>query len=167
MCVPWTGGEHAVDVGIDVVEMAADHLDVVVALEASSHTRPWSRSVFEEELQRRHDRAYLVALEDGEVVGYAGVQLLGEDAHITNVAVRPDRRRRGIASRLVIELIAEARRREATAATLEVRTSNGAARALYRRLGFAPVGVRRRYYEDPAEDALIMWLHDLDSIDRS
>lgn len=150
---------------IDIRDMREHDLDAVADLERAAHARPWSRGVFEQELTRSDDRSYVVAVDGEEIIGYGGIQFLGDDAHITNVVVRPDRRRRGIAARIVADLLGVARRAGATAATLEVRGSNAAALALYRRLGFAPVGVRRRYYDDPPEDALVMWLHDLDAPD--
>lgn len=151
----------AVATGVVLASMGQAHLDAVHAIETIVHGRPWSREQFVEELRHPDDRRYLVALHDGEVVGYGGVQVIAGDAHVTTVAVRPDARRRGIGSRLVAALLDEGRSRGATAATLEVRASNRPAQELYRRFGFAPVGVRRAYYDDTGEDALVMWLHDL------
>jgi [ribosomal protein S18]-alanine N-acetyltransferase len=97
----------------------------------------------------------------GTVVGYAGVIVQVGEAHITTVAVRPDLHRRKIATRLLIALLREARRRGAEAATLEVRAANAGAQRLYAQFGFGPVGIRPGYYAETGEDALIMWLHDL------
>lgn len=142
--------------------MAVEDLDDVVALEVELHTVSWSRAGFLDELGRE-GRIYLVARDGGQLVAYGGIALLVDEAHVTTLAVRPSHRRRGVGRRLLRELLVAARARGATAATLEVRTSNAAARELYRRVGFGPVGVRPGYYADTGEDALIMWLHDLDS----
>lgn len=95
----------------------------------------------------------------GRIVGFAGIRLVVDEACITNVAVRPEARRRGVATRLVNGLLDDARRSGVTATTLEVRVGNGSARALYRHLGFTDEGVRPRYYAD-GEDAVIMWRRD-------
>lgn len=145
--------------------MTVGDVDEVLSLEVEVHARSWTRATFMDEVGR-DDRVYLVARDRGEIAGYGGVALLAGEAHITTVAVHPSRRRHGIGDRLVRALLAAARDRGASAATLEVRASNTAARELYRRIGFAPVGVRPGYYEDTGEDALIMWLHDLDSDER-
>jgi ribosomal-protein-alanine acetyltransferase len=100
---------------------------------------------------------------DGGVVGFAAAIMQLEDAHVLDVAVRPAARRRGIGRRLVTSLLAQVRTRGATAATLEVRPSNGGSRALYGQLGFVEEGRRPRYYPD-GEDALLLWLHDLSDV---
>lgn len=144
--------------------MTEDDLEDVLALDVEVHARSWTREAFLDELGR-DGRVYLVAREDGELAGHGGLALLAGEAHITTLAVLPSHRRRGIGERLVRALLTAARDGGATAATLEVRASNHGARELYRRIGFAPVGVRPGYYEDTGEDALIMWLHDLPSLE--
>lgn len=114
----------------------------------------WSVEQFWSELAQS-TRRYLVALDDGEVVGYAGLFLLPPDADIQTVAVRADRQGEGIARRLVTDLLAMADGSGATHTMLEVRSDNDAATALYRRLGFVPISTRPRYYPDGG-DALIM-----------
>jgi ribosomal-protein-alanine N-acetyltransferase len=89
--------------------------------------------------------------------------VFGDEAHVTNIAVDPDAHRRKIASRLLFALVTEARRRGATACTLEVRVANHAAQGLYHQFGFAPVGIRKNYYAETGEDALIMWAEGLQS----
>ena len=147
-----------------IVPLAATHLDQVLAIEAQVATTGWSRGIFERELVEDASRCYLVAvrptLHGPVVVGYAGMQVLVDEAHITTLTVAEPARRRGVATRLLVELLREARARGVTAATLEVRVDNGPARALYAGFGFRPVGVRPRYY-DGAVDALIMWAHDV------
>lgn len=131
----------------------------VLAIEEATYARPWSETIFRDELHQP-GRAYLVAEVDGEVVGYGGVLLLGEDAHITTVAVDVEHRGARIGTRLMLQLVEAALRFGARHLTLEVRFSNRAAQSLYTRFGMAPVGVRKNYYVD--EDAMIMWVHDID-----
>lgn len=139
------------------------HLGAVRAIEASVYSRPWSARVFASELAQGDSRIYLVAVRGRRVLGYSGMMLVGGEAHITTVVVHTQARRQGIGTALVARLLTSARRRGFEAATLEVRAGNSPAQDLYRRFGFAPVGVRPRYYEDTHEDAIIMWLHGLQS----
>ncbi len=139
------------------------HLRAVHALESSVYKRPWSLHAFASEIAQRESRVYLVAVHGLRVLGYSGMMLTGDEAHITTVVVHPQARRQGIGAALVSNLLRTARDVGCNAATLEVRVGNAGAQALYRRFGFAPVGVRPRYYEDTNEDALIMWLHELQS----
>jgi [ribosomal protein S18]-alanine N-acetyltransferase len=138
--------------------MHADDVAAVHAIERASQRRPWSRSLLAAEVGAA-DRDYLVARVDGRVVGYAGVMVAVDEAHVLTVAVHPDHRRRGLATALLTGALAAAAERGATAATLEVRESDDGAQALYRRLGFVAAGVRPGYYCD--EGAVIMWSHDL------
>jgi ribosomal-protein-alanine N-acetyltransferase len=133
-------------------------LETVVAMEAASQPAPWSEGVFRDELAAEN-RIYLAAEED-DVVGFGGVMLVGDEAHVTNLLVDPTWRRRGIGMDLMRELIDAAVSEGARHITLEVRSENDAARRLYARLGLAPVGVRKGYYGD--DDALILWAHDID-----
>lgn len=134
----------------------------VMAIEAASHPRPWSRNVFESEIEgvRNGSRHYVVLRSRRAIVGYAGLWFTPDEAHVTNVAVAPEHRRTGMATRLMLALAGEARRRGMAAWTLEVRVSSTGAQELYRRFGFAPAGVRTRYYEN-TEDALVMWCHEI------
>ncbi len=135
-------------------------------IEDASHPKPWSHDVFDSELDqmRKGSRHYIVARSQRDLVGYAGLWFTAEEAHVTNVAVRPDRRRSGIATRLMLALADEAIERGCAAWTLEVRVSGTSAQELYRTFGFAPAGVRKRYYEN-TEDAIVMWCHDIQSAD--
>jgi ribosomal-protein-alanine N-acetyltransferase len=134
----------------------------VLRIEEATYARPWSEQIFRDEL-RQPGRTYLVAEVDGRIVGYGGVLLLGEDAHITTVAVDESHRGNRIGTRLMLRLVEGALRHHARHLTLEVRFSNSAAQSLYTRFGMAPVGVRKNYYLD--EDALIMWVHDIDAVE--
>ncbi len=139
--------------------------DVAAALvlEELNQPQPWTEGIFNDELSAEN-RTYLVA-EDGAVCGYGGVMLVGDEAHITNLLVATEHRGQGIGRRLMIGLIEAAIEEGARHLTLEVRSENEAARSLYSRLGLAPVGFRRGYYDD--DDALIMWAHDIDSAEYS
>jgi ribosomal-protein-alanine N-acetyltransferase len=138
--------------------LTLDDLEVVVALEAANQPSPWSEAVFRDELAAEN-RVYLAADEDG-VVGFGGVMLVGDEAHVTNLLVDLEWRRRGIGLELMRALIDEAVAEGARHITLEVRSENDPARRLYARLGLAPVGMRKGYYGD--DDALILWAHDID-----
>ena len=141
---------------VRIVPMTADHLDEVAELERICFSAPWSRNMLAEELGNALS-AFLVALDDeGKVVGYAGVQVILDEGYITNVAVRPEYRRRGVAAQLLEVFIAFAEGNRLAFLTLEVRASNQAAIVLYGRHGFRSAGRRRNYYEHPREDAIIM-----------
>jgi ribosomal-protein-alanine N-acetyltransferase len=144
---------------MEIRPLTTDDLAAVVAMESSNQPAPWSEGVFRDELAAEN-RIYLAA-EEGGVVGFAGVMLVGDEAHITNLLVDRASRRRGIGLGLMRTLIEAAVGAGARHLTLEVRAGNEAARALYARLGLAPVGVRKGYYGD--DDALILWAHDIDS----
>ena len=141
---------------VRIVPMTADHLDEVAELERVCFSVPWSRNMLKEELDNALS-ALLVALDDdGRVVGYAGVQVILDEGYITNVAVRPECRRRGVAAQLLKVFLDFAQGNKLAFLTLEVRESNHAAIILYGRHGFRSVGRRRNYYEHPREDAIIM-----------
>lgn len=143
---------------VRVVPMTADHLDEVAELERICFSTPWSRNMLAEELDNLLS-AFLVALDDQDrVVGYAGVQVVLDEGYITNVAVRPECRRQGIAAKLLQVFLDFARANRLAFLTLEVRASNYDAIALYGSRGFRSVGRRKNYYEHPKEDAIIMTL---------
>ncbi len=143
--------------------MRTEDIPEVALLERDIYPQPWSVRIFYDELSRG-DRRYYVAEIDGDggpvVAGYGGLMLVEEDAHITNLAVAPHARKQRLGTRLMLQLVRVALDAEVRHLTLEVRVSNVAARELYRRFGFAPVGLRKHYYRD--EDALIMWAIDVD-----
>lgn len=141
---------------VRVVPMTADHLDEVAELERVCFTTPWSRNMLAEELDN-YLSAFLVALDDnGRVAGYAGLQAVLDEGYITNVAVRPDCRRQGVASQLLKVFLDFAEGNRLAFLSLEVRASNYDAIALYGSRGFRSVGRRKNYYEHPKEDAIIM-----------
>ncbi len=137
----------------------------VAEIEASVSKEPWSAALFDGEFAvAPTTRHWLVAENEDRIVGFGGMMYVADEAHLMNVAVRPDQQRTGVASLLCRGLLLEAQRRGTTAVTLEVRVSNQPARELYRRLGFGPVGSRKNYYTNPdgsSEDALVLWLHNL------
>ena len=139
-----------------VRDMRLDDIPAVTAIEAASFRDPWSAGAFREELGAPH-RAYFVADEAGAVLGYAGVMLVDDDAHLMNVAVDSARRGEGLGRALTTEAMSRASAMGATRMTLEVRPSNAAAIALYESLGLEGVGERPGYYADTGEAALIMW----------
>ena len=144
-----------------ISEMQVEDLDEVLEIERSSFPTPWSaRAVYTELTQNMYAR-YLVARLGGKLVGYAGMWVVLDEAHVTNIAVDPRYRRRHIGSRLLRELMVRACRQGASRMTLEVRRSNLAAQKLYARHGFRARGVRRGYYSDTREDAIVMWNDDL------
>lgn len=152
---------------VNLVPMRRRHLRSVLRIEAQVYPRPWSLSLFLSELALRSSRAYVVARVDGMVVGYAGLMLAGEDAHVTTIAVDPLWHRQKIATRLLAHLAHEALNLGARNLTLEVRMSNAPAQALYAAFGFSPAGVRKNYYAETNEDALIMWAEAIDSAEYS
>jgi ribosomal-protein-alanine N-acetyltransferase len=160
--------QRADDEPIVIEEMRRKHLNDMLPIEQDAYPKPWSRSVFESELEqvRSGNRHYIVARRRRLVIGYAGLWIspdpAGDQGHITNIAVAADHRRRGVATRLLGTLAAVAIERGCIALTLEVRVSSTGAQELYRRFGFAPAGVRKRYYEN-TEDAIVMWCHDIQS----
>ena len=141
---------------VRIVPMTADHLDEVAELERVCFTTPWSRNMLAEELDN-YLSAFLVALDDNDkVAGYAGLQAVLDEGYITNVAVRPDCRRQGIAGKLLQVFLDFAKGNHLAFLSLEVRASNYDAIALYGSRGFRSVGRRKNYYEHPREDAIIM-----------
>lgn len=141
--------------------MRRRHLRGVMAIERQVYSRPWSPNLFVAEMSDSQNRCYLVARIGREVVGYGGLICYGEEAHVTNVAVHPQHHRRKIGTRLMLDLVRGAIEMGAGAVSLEVRVSNWGAQRLYGRLGFHPVGVRKNYYQELQEDALIMWTDDV------
>lgn len=141
---------------VRIVPMNADHLDEVAELERVCFSTPWSRNMLAEELDNALS-AFLVALDDaGRVAGYAGLQVVLDEGYITNVAVRPDCRKQGVAGKLLQVFLDFAQGNQLSFLTLEVRASNYDAIALYGSRGFRSVGRRKNYYEHPREDAIIM-----------
>jgi [ribosomal protein S18]-alanine N-acetyltransferase len=136
--------------------MRLEDLEAVHRIELASFSSPWPPNAYQSELSQNRLASYLVARVDGEIVAYGGMWLMVDEAHITTFAVHPAWRRQRIGERLLLAFLDLAIARHAREATLEVRLSNIAARRLYEKYGFRPVGLRPRYYSDNGEDALIM-----------
>lgn len=150
-------------VSVHLVPMRRRHLRSVLRIEGQVYPKPWTLSLFLGELSLRSSRYYIVARVGGEVVGYAGIMLSLDEAHVTTIAVDPEWQRHGIGRRLLINLARAAVARNARHLTLEVRVSNSPAQRLYQEFGFETEGLRKNYYAESREDALIMWAHWIDS----
>jgi ribosomal-protein-alanine N-acetyltransferase len=142
--------------------MTADDLIAVHAIERESFSTPWPEHAYRQEIEQNKLAHYIVARYGTQIVGFAGIWLLVDEAHITTFATRIAWRRQGIGERLLVALLDLALDRGANEATLEVRPSNMPAIRLYEKFGFKVVGVRPRYYSDNNEDALIMTTDTLD-----
>lgn len=140
----------------DIVPMTADHLDQAAEIERICFSDPWSRQMLSEHLENECNRSLAAWDRDGVLLGYVGLLAVLDEGHITNLAVHPEYRRRGVASALLDALDRLAVERRMAFLTLEVRASNAAARALYAKHGYEVVGCRKNYYEHPREDAVIM-----------
>jgi ribosomal-protein-alanine N-acetyltransferase len=151
------------ELDVALVPMRRRHLRTVLRIENQVYARPWTASLFMSELTMRTSRSYYVAKVGPSVVGYSGTMLVGDDAHVTTIAVDPDWQRHKIATRLMINIARDAVDRRAKHLTLEVRVSNEAAQAMYRAFGFHPAGIRKGYYVETNEDALVMWADDIDT----
>lgn len=136
--------------------MTLADLGDVHRIEAASFSLPWPDEAYRSELTGNRLASYLVVRSDGQLIGFGGIWMMVDEAHITTFAIDPAWRRQRLGETLLIALIDLAMARQAIEVTLEVRLSNVAARRLYEKYGFRPVGVRPRYYSDNGEDALIM-----------
>ena len=139
-----------------IERMRSRDLDEVVAIERASFTLPWSRGAFLYEMEQNRVARCWVMREEALVVGYLCLWEVADEVHITNIAVRPDCRRRGLGRTLLAGILDDARQRRIKLVVLEVRPSNTEARTLYESFGFRVVGRRRGYYYDTGEDALVM-----------
>ena len=135
--------------------MTAAYLDEVATIENDCFSHPWSRRSLESELQTETSR-FLVAVEDGRVIGYIGMSAVIDEGYLFNVAVDRQYRKKGVGSALVRELVTFCQKRNYAFLTLEVRESNAPAISLYSRFGFVRVGERKNYYSKPVENALLM-----------
>ena len=138
------------------VRAAAEHVAQMYEIELEVFPTPWSYKSLSQDVCSHEIAYYIVGLVGDKVVSYAGFWFVLDEAHITNVAVRPEYRRQGIGRKMMDILLAEARKRDIVTISLEVRVSNKAARELYKGLGFSVAGLRRGYYSDNDEDALLM-----------
>lgn len=139
-----------------LIPLAHEHLGQAAEIERLCFSDPWSEKMLAEHLANPCSLTLAAVDGVGRLLGYVGLLAVVDEGYITNVAVRPDCRRQGVASSLLQALEARGRARNLTFLTLEVRQSNAPARALYEKLGYLQAGLRRNYYENPREDAVIM-----------
>lgn len=140
----------------DIISMTADHLDEIAELEKRCFSDPWSRRMLAEHLENECAATIVAQGEDGTILGYAGLLTILDEGYITNIAVRLEYRRQGVASQLLDVFTRFAQGNHMAFLTLEVRDTNAAARALYAKHGYEEVGRRKNYYDHPKEDAIIM-----------
>lgn len=141
--------------------MRRRHLRQVLKIEARVYPRPWSAALFLQEIARKSDRYYIVARFGNDVVGYGGLMVTSTEGHITTIAVDPEAQRRHIGMRLMLAMIEESINRGCLSVSLEVRKANHGAQRMYERFGFRPIGLRRGYYVETGEDAIVMWADDV------
>ena len=146
---------------LEVRAMTRKHLRAVLKIEEQVYHRPWSQATYLGELKLVESRIYLAGFFRGRLEGYAGLLFQGTDGHVATIAVDPAMQGNKIAERLLYVLVRRALERGARDLTLEVRVSNEPAISLYRKFGFVPAGMRKNYYSDINEDALIMWANDV------
>ena len=135
----------------------------VLPIEAVVFPEPWSPAVFNSELALRRGRLYRAAWDGDVMAGYIGFLIVDDEAHMTTIATAPAYQRSGVATTLIVDGVRTLRGDGVRHLSLEVATNNEPAQALYRRFGFAPVGVRKNYYPVTGQDALVMWAYDIDS----
>ncbi|MDX8363304.1 ribosomal protein S18-alanine N-acetyltransferase [Cytobacillus sp. IB215316] len=139
--------------------MNVEDIENVLKVEEASFATPWSKDIFLSEINNNKYAHYIVAEENGLVIGYCGAWIIIDEAHITNVALLPEYRGRKLGEAMLKQLVDFAKALGAKTMTLEVRVSNIIAQSLYRKLGFNDGGIRKNYYTDNQEDALIMWVN--------
>jgi len=139
--------------------MREEDIDQVLEVEHASFTTPWSREAFYNELYNNKFAVYIVLEHDQRVIGYCGVWIVIDEAHITNVAILPEFRGRKLGDAMMRKLMKVAQDMGAKTMSLEVRVTNYIAQSLYRKMGFQNGGIRKNYYSDNLEDALVMWVN--------
>ena len=149
------------DTHVLIEPMRKRHVRAIRTIDKQVYTKPWSATMYHDELRQRDHRVYYVAHHNDRLAGYGGAMIVHDEGHITSVAVAPHAQGLGIATRLMVAIHRGCLSHNMSAMTLEVRISNQRAQDLYRRFGYAPAGVRAGYYGDNGEDALVMWCHDL------
>lgn len=146
---------------IDILSLKLEHIDSVLVIDTLCFPTPWSRESFQKEIENNKFARYIIAKKGDVVIGYAGMWLILDEGHITNIAVHPEYRGIG-AGKLLLEALIEICRIESiNSITLEVRKSNIVAQSLYKKYGFVEEGIRKEYYGDNREDAIIMWKHSI------
>lgn len=144
-----------------ITAMRRKHVRDVLSIERRVYPRPWSAALFFSEISQRKTRHYIVAIVHKEVAGYGGLMVHDDEGHITTIAVEPELQHSGVGTQLMLDLMEAARERGARTVALEVRVANWPAQRLYSWFGFRPIGVRKNYYAETGEDALVMWVDDI------
>jgi ribosomal-protein-alanine N-acetyltransferase len=138
--------------------MKLEDIPNIMVIEHEAFTLPWSETAFRNELTNNHFARYIVMEYEGMSIGYAGMWTILDEAHVTNIAILEAYRGRKLGERLLDEMMMTASQLEMTRMTLEVRVSNTIAQSLYKKKGFISAGLRKGYYSDNFEDAMIMWV---------
>jgi [ribosomal protein S18]-alanine N-acetyltransferase len=149
--------------GVVLSDLRRRDLRMVMSIERKVFPEPWSTAIFSSELALREGRSYRAARIGRKIVGYLGLMFVGDEAHVTTVAVDGAHQRQGIATLLLLDAVAVSLRHQTRHISLEVAAGNNGAQALYRRFGFVPVGVRKGYYQLTGEDAFVMWAYGIDT----
>ncbi|ANU24293.1 ribosomal protein S18-alanine N-acetyltransferase [Planococcus donghaensis] len=139
-------------------KMTVEDIDAVYEIEKLSFTLPWTKEAFYNEMNINEHAYYVIAETEDGIVGYCGMWLVLDEAHVTNIAIHPDHRGKKLGDGLMEAAIKTAKAQGAVLMTLEARVSNTVAQNLYRKLGFKNGGIRKRYYTDNYEDAIVMWV---------
>lgn len=138
--------------------MKEEDIDQILVIEHASFTTPWSREAFYNEINNNKFAVYIVIEDDKKVIGYCGAWIVMDEAHVTNVAILPEYRGKKLGEALMRKMMSVAREMGAKSMTLEARVTNHVALSLYRKLGFQNGGIRKNYYSDNQEDAIVMWV---------
>jgi ribosomal-protein-alanine N-acetyltransferase len=139
--------------------MEEKDISQILKIEKASFATPWSYEAFSNELTKNQFAVYIVIEDEGRVIGYCGVWVVVDEAHITNVALLPEYRGKKLGEALMRKVMEVAKQMGASSMTLEVRVTNDVAQSLYRKLGFQDGAIRKNYYTDNQEDALVMWVN--------
>jgi len=143
--------------GLELIAMENEHIDTVLEIEIASFPTPWTRDAFEYDINKNHLGHYWVLTKDDEIIGYIGIWLVGDIAHVTNICIREDFRGNKLGRWLLLTVMNLGAELGARRFTLEVRETNHSAIGLYESIGFRAVGRKTNYYQEIGEDALVMW----------
>lgn len=150
---------------ITYAHLKEEDIDAILKIEQVSFPLPWTRSMFEQELHIPTSHFFVAkALPGKDIVGYAGYWQVVDELHLINIAIKPEFRRQGLGKHLLYYILCDGKRLGLKRATLEVRSSNLAAQRLYEQMGFKNIALRKKYYADNLEDAVIMWFYNLSQI---
>jgi ribosomal-protein-alanine N-acetyltransferase len=149
---------------LTILPMKEEDINEVLEIENLSFLDPWTRRMYLSEVREKEASFFVVAKLENRIIGYGGFWLIVDEAHLVNLAVHPDCRRQGIGTQIMRYLLNLAKQLGAKRATLEVRASNKIAQKFYAKFGFVTIALRKKYYPDTKEDAVIMWLNGLNSL---